>query len=247
MHTPSGDAASIRAVFFDAGNTLFYEAPTRFEIYTSAARELGLSVTLETVRAAMHREHEHLPRIEGESARYTDRWFRAYVPAVFRSLGASEQQLDGLLESLLDRYRKTVKLVLFPETLATLEELRRRKFTIGIISNWSPRLMVHLERLGIVSILDFILISAVEGIEKPNPQLFHRACERAGVEPHEAIHVGDHPANDAAGARAAGVHGILINRENDKNELLASVKTQDATIPVIRSLSEIFTFLGDPA
>lgn len=243
LHTPSGEAASIRAVFFDAGNTLFYEAPTRFEIYTAAAHDLGLSVTSETVRRAMHRQHENLPRIDGETARYTDRWFREYVPAVFRSLGATENQLEGLLESLLDRYRKTVKLELFPETLATLEELRRRKLTIGIISNWSPRLMVHLERLGIVSSFHFILISAVEGIEKPNAQLFHRACARAGVEPHEAIHVGDHPANDAAGARAAGIHGVLIDRKSKDEiigeEFLAPGEMHNTSIPVIRSLSDI--------
>jgi REG-2-like HAD superfamily hydrolase len=244
MPTPKAlrPSAPVRAVFFDAGNTLFFESPSRFEIYAHAARDLGLAVSDREVREAMYRAHERTPAVAGESARYTDRWFRAYVPAVYRSLGATDSDLEGFLESLLQRYRKTVHLVLFPDALATLDALRKRGLRLAILSNWSARLAGHLETLGLSDLFDFVMISAVEGIEKPSPAFFARACERAGVAPHEALHVGDHPVNDVRGARSAGIQPILIDRGTPE----APVAPEDADVPVIRHLHEVLNHLGGP-
>jgi putative hydrolase of the HAD superfamily len=49
-------------------------------------------------------------------------------------------------------------------------------------------------------------------VEKPDPAIFRAALQKLGVAPSEAIHVGDLPAVDFAGARAAGIHGILVDR-----------------------------------
>ncbi|MBI3819235.1 MAG: HAD-IA family hydrolase [Planctomycetes bacterium] len=233
---PTG-TARIRAVLLDAGNTLFYESPSRFEIYAAAARDLGLGSTLSEVRAAMHRAHEMTPPLPGETARYTDCWFRAYVPAVYRDLGASESLLDGFLETLLERYRKTVTLQLFPETAEVLGSLRKRGVALAIVSNWSPRLLLHLERLELTNKFDAILVSAIEGMEKPSAGIFLRACERLGVSPGETLHVGDHPVNDVEGAQRAGIRGLLINRG-------AGAASDSNTI---KSLREILYYIGDAA
>jgi beta-phosphoglucomutase-like phosphatase (HAD superfamily) len=45
--------------------------------------------------------------------------------------------------------------------------------------------------LGIASYLDPVILSEEEGIEKPSLQIFLRACQRAGVERDEVLHVGD--------------------------------------------------------
>nr|MCH9684566.1 HAD-IA family hydrolase [Deltaproteobacteria bacterium] len=47
-------------------------------------------------------------------------------------------------------------------------------------------------------------ISAEVGVEKPDPRIFARACERVGVEPAAALHVGDDAGDDVGGARGAG-------------------------------------------
>jgi putative hydrolase of the HAD superfamily len=49
------------------------------------------------------------------------------------------------------------------------------------------------------------------GVEKPDPRIFHLACERGGVTCDEAVHVGDVYEIDVLGARAAGVHPLLID------------------------------------
>ena len=51
--------------------------------------------------------------------------------------------------------------------------------------------MSALKDLGAHTALDHVLISEAEGVEKPAATLFLRACTRAGVQPGEALHVGD--------------------------------------------------------
>ena len=61
-------------------------------------------------------------------------------------------------------------------------------------TNWNFLYMYTesaLEDLGALQHLDPVLVSEKEGIEKPSRNIFIRACERAGVEPRNAIHVGD--------------------------------------------------------
>ena len=53
------------------------------------------------------------------------------------------------------------------------------------------------------------------GARKPDPAIFAAALELAGCEPAEALHVGDTPAEDAAGAAAAGIPRLLIDRDGD--------------------------------
>lgn len=58
-----------------------------------------------------------------------------------------------------------------------------------MLSSW--RLVQALEDLEALPQLDPVLISGDEGIEKPAAEIFLKACERAGVPPEQALHVGD--------------------------------------------------------
>jgi putative hydrolase of the HAD superfamily len=61
--------------------------------------------------------------------------------------------------------------------------------------------------------LDTIVSSAEVGLHKPDPRIFELACERVGVAPHEAVHVGDHHYADVLGASAVGMTPVLIDRQ----------------------------------
>lgn len=232
-------ARRVRAVLLDAGNTLFYEKPSRFDIYAGAARDLGLAAGADDVRRAMHAEHERLPWVEGETVRYTDRWFRAYVPAVFRSLGAPAARAERLVDELRERFRVSARFHLFPETAEVLDALRAGGARLAIVSNWSERLASRLEEMDLARRVDAVLISAVEGVEKPSPAIFERAVARLGVDLDDAIHVGDHPVKDVEGARAAGLRAWLIDRDGGAPEREG--------MPTIRSLRELVPMIGDAA
>jgi putative hydrolase of the HAD superfamily len=63
--------------------------------------------------------------------------------------------------------------------------------------------------------------------------VFERALAVAGVGAGEALHVGDRVDNDVEGAAAAGVRGVLVQREGDP----------PPGIDAIRSLRELAALL----
>lgn len=65
-----------------------------------------------------------------------------------------------------------------------------------------------LERLGLATLVDTIVISESEGVKKPDPVIFQRALERLEVSPAEAVYVGDHPVADVQGSVAAGLSAV---------------------------------------
>ena len=67
--------------------------------------------------------------------------------------------------------------------------------------------------VGLAEHLDLVVTSAEAGVEKPNPEIFWAALERAEAEPGEAMHVGDQPASDIAGAVRAGIAPVLLDRD----------------------------------
>jgi putative hydrolase of the HAD superfamily len=90
--------------------------------------------------------------------------------------------------------------------------------------------------LGIASYLDFTVTSAEVGADKPQPPIFLKALELAGVKADEAIHVGDQYQNDVLGAKGVGISPILLDRADYYAEI--------TDCPRIRSLTEISKYLS---
>ena len=117
----------------------------------------------------------------------------------------------------------------FPDAAPALRELRAAGHALIVVSNWDCSLPEWLRPPGLLDLVDEVVSSAVVGAAKPDPAPFRRALELAGAEPEEALHVGDSPENDVAGARAAGVRAVLVDRDG----------SAPAGIPTVRSLGEL--------
>lgn len=105
------------------------------------------------------------------------------------------------------------------EALARLATTGRR---LAIVSNADGSVQAQLAADGICQVgdgpgvpVDAVLDSSVVGVAKPDPVIFAIALERCGVDAAHAIHVGDTPAADVAGARAAGVTPVLVDPFDD--------------------------------
>lgn len=121
----------------------------------------------------------------------------------------------GLATALADTLRTDFRAefartcVLFPDARDTLSSLRAAGFTLGLITNGSVRMQSKkLEHLSLVPMFDTVLISDAEGVHKPDPEIFRRALERLGVDAGQACYVGNHPVDDMAGAKAAGLKAV---------------------------------------
>ena len=101
----------------------------------------------------------------------------------------------------------------YPDVLPALSELREDGLRLVVASNWDCSLPVWLDPTGVLDLVDGVVTSAEVGAAKPSPRVFVRALSLAGVEPGQALHVGDKVDNDVEGAAAAGIRGVLLQRE----------------------------------
>lgn len=84
----------------------------------------------------------------------------------------------------------------------------RPRYRTGILSNaWLDAREFFVNQYGLGDVVDEIVVSAEEGIAKPDPRIYHLTVERLGVAPHEAVFVDDMPHN-AEAARAIGMCGV---------------------------------------
>jgi len=81
----------------------------------------------------------------------------------------------------------------------------------GVVSNSNGSVRTLLDGAGLAADLDFVIDSALVGVEKPDPRIFHLGLERAGVAAHEAVYIGDLYSIDVLGSRAAGLGSILLD------------------------------------
>jgi putative hydrolase of the HAD superfamily len=147
---------------------------------------------------------------------------RAALPEAARSAG----DLRGALMASL-RFRA------YAEAREVLAELGELGIARVVVSNWDVSLRDVLVRTGLAPLLDGLAISAEVGAAKPDRAIFERALALAGVAAGEALHVGDTYDIDVAGARAAGIHAVHVDRSGGSAGAIASL----ADVPgLVRSL-----------
>ena len=213
----------LQAVLLDVGNTLLYERPPRHAIYAEAARARDLPLEagaagdgrmLELMREA----HHALPaRVDG-AYRYTDRWFERFIERIFvESLGLPRAELGALTDALFARFESAETFALFDGAREFLDAVRQRGLTLGVVSNWSERLPRVLDAMGVAAAFDFVVCSALEGCEKPDPKIFHTAVARAGCRPDEAVHCGDHPLKDGLAVQI-GLRAVLVDHFGSRHD-----------------------------
>ena len=91
--------------------------------------------------------------------------------------------------------------------------LRERGLRVGVLSNtiWSGE--YHREifvRDGVFDLLDADVYSSELGIAKPQPEAFEAACAAVGVDPTNAVYVGDRLFEDVLGSQEVGMRAIWV-------------------------------------
>ena len=232
----------IKAIFFDFYNTLVRFWPPLDQIQQASCRELGLNVAPEAINFGysvadvyFNRENEIKPlaqRTEAERLAF----FSRYEQILLENAG---------LPVSLDLARQIWQLAIsvpkdfipFADTLPTLERLSAQGYRLGVISNLRRDMNQLCHSLGMAPHLEFCLTSADVGVEKPDPAIFTAALERVSARPGETIHVGDQPRSDALGARAAGIHPVLLDRGGWQTDIKDCVR--------IANLTELDALLAD--
>ena len=233
----------VRAVIYDAGETLLQPRPDLDEVCRFAARR-GVAVTPAQLAATLpdlahfFRQQERRGRSVWESHQEARRAWAEYYAQAFREAGvaAARERLLEVGAALYDWYSHPEQWRLFPDALPALARLHRLGYVQGVISDWGTDLLPILHTLGVTPYLRFVVVSAVVGFAKPSREIFHQALARAEVPAEAAVYVGDSYDRDVIGARAAGLRPVLLDRRG------AAPPWVDC--PVIASLAELAPLLA---
>jgi HAD superfamily hydrolase (TIGR01549 family) len=206
----------LRAIFFDAGNTLLYpRLDDQARDLTGAGFPAGVEDFHKAERIAKQKLDVWLwPQIyKGEVPRTIDHYYWVeYLTALMGLIGAPESEHARLIRLVANGFRniRTWSLVK-PETPGYLASLKERGYFLGVISNSVGTMEDQLKHVGLRENFQAVFDSAIVGVEKPHPEIFQLALASAQAAANEAVFVGDTHATDVGGAQLAGLHGVLID------------------------------------
>jgi HAD superfamily hydrolase (TIGR01549 family) len=234
----------IDAVLFDMGGTL--KRTTR---HSEAERLRALSqinVLLGTHLSSEEWDQRLLPRA---------REYKCWAEETLNELAEEEIWTRWMLPELppeqvrpraLDLHRAWRRAFasseMFPQANVVVEELFRRGYRIGLISNTTSRSDApeSLEEYGILDCFETVILSAVHGRRKPDPRLFGLATRSMEIRPECCAFVGNRRDTDLAGARRAGFAKVVLLHRAD---VLKGASEDDALAPDhwINGLDELLT------
>ena len=215
----------IRLVTFDLYDTLIEMDPPRWVRLHTAANRLGIATDLDALRVA-DRVAEHFYTEENGArpirdrtvaeretfrlahlARWLDTANVPYDDAVLKEL--RQAYVDEFsVEATRTNYR------VFDDVAPALGKLEDARIKRAIISNADADVTELCTHLNFAHHMDAIITSALIGWEKPDARTFYAALDHPMIDvaPHDAIHIGDQPGSDVAGAIAIGMRAALIDR-----------------------------------
>lgn len=167
-----------------------------------------------------HHRRAHYAAMAAKSASGSDeRDWSAYNVAYCVDIGVPDHELaEAAL--VLDHTRNAyIWRHVIDDSREALAELAKRDVPIGVVSNASGQIEQVLGRSGVCQVGDgggvnvrVIIDSHVVGVAKPDPRIFDFALEHfPEIERHRIAYVGDSVTMDVVGARAAGLHPVLLD------------------------------------
>ena len=232
----------IKAVFFDAADTLFRVKAGVGKTYWSVARKYGTNSTPEQIEKAFSEAFKSAPPmafpgvVDPKEIKVLEKkWWYGVVKGVFSEIGMFEK-FDDYFDELFETFRCKAW-ELFPETKDVLTSLKGKGFLLGVISNFDSRIYDVCADLGIMDYFDSFVISSETGFAKPFPEIFSLALKKNKVYPTETIHIGDSLQLDFYAARALGINSVLIDRERKYRSMGDVVRIENLT-EVIRLVVE---------
>ena len=196
------------ALLLDAGDTLIF---MDYSALAEALATLGEHVAPEQLERSMAVAKSAYQTVVRENAQHEHGWF-VLMRSLLLEAGIGPERAEGLLRPLRTIHEDFYFWRSAPKDLAdALFRARGAGIRLGVVSNSEGRLQSVLDRIGLADWFEVIVDSHLEGVAKPDPEIFLRALTRMGVAPERAIYAGDMPEIDLVGANAAGMYGVLVD------------------------------------
>ena len=204
---------TVRAVLFDYSGTLFrleeddsWFAGMRVDeqaVDGHVQAELMRRLTAPTGRSVDMDAQTHQAWLNRDLAPHLHR--EAYLH-VLRESGLADDHAESLYDRVIDPSSWTP----YPDTATVLAGLHQRGIKTAVVSNIAFDVRDAFRAIGVADDVDEFVLSFEVGAVKPQPEIFHTALSRLGVDASEALMVGDSEEADG-GARAVGCAFALVD------------------------------------
>lgn len=232
-HVQPDRPAKIETVLLDAGGVLL---DLDYDYLRRLLDARGFEVSRDELAVLEARARVEIERRVREGGRVGEAW-RDYFRSILGRAAVPPDHHEAIVDSLWEAHHRVgLWTVAIPGAVETVRGLRRRGYRVGVVSNAEGRVETDLESAGFDGLLETVVDSHHVGVEKPDPGIFAIALERLGARAESTIFVGDVPAVDLDGARAAGIFPLLL----DRHDLYASV---DA--PRLRRIHDLRDWLDE--
>lgn len=215
------DDKRISTVIFDLDGTLRQSLPGGDSFMLEHAAELGITCSDDCFIAARQWAHRYWASSENlmiDQERYgrgERAFWENYARRTLETLGAPPDKVRELAPKLHEHMHLNYRPVddIPQDVRPTLSHLRQAGLTIGLLTNRTDSPGEYLQEIGLAPELDFFVSAGEIGSWKPDPECFFYSMGMARSLPQETLYIGDNYYADVVGARQAGIHPVLIDRE----------------------------------
>lgn len=226
----------IKAVIFDIDNTIYdfdkahRAAMAALGVYMRETFGIEPDETAFLVKKCM----DIIAERTGDQAAQHNRLLR--FQCVLEQLGSTDY---GKAMEMYHVYWGKVLEVMEPEPglLPLLARLKARGIKLGIGSDMTAFIQYRkLKKIGVLSYLDFLVVSEEAGAEKPSPRFFDLCLKKAGCAPGECVFIGDSLEKDVIGAAECGLIGTWYHPARGEEDALPG----ECAYPVVTSYETYF-------
>lgn len=133
---------------------------------------------------------------------------------------------------------------LYEDAKKCIEAMRSSGCAIGIVANQAATVVESLQVHGIAPLIDFMGVSALLGVEKPNPEIFSRALAAFGTAASDVVHIGNRLDTDVLPAQSLGIRTAWILRgEANPDPSPKDLATPDIVLKSLVGLPEAIAAL----
>lgn len=146
---------------------------------------------------------------------------RAGLIAAFEEAG---EDIDKVEAAMVRFFAARNAVIPYDDVLPGLLRLKGRVL-IGAVTNGNA----DLQAIGLSHHFRVSVAAHQLGVRKPDAAIFLAACDKLGVQPDEAVYVGDDVLLDVQGGQRAGLRAVWMNRTGSQAHLEHGVEP-DATV-----------------
>lgn len=212
----------IDTIFLDVGNTLI---SIDFDWIARELRARGFACEPAALRRAEAASRPgYSQRLFVDGVEPGTNLFQMYLTTIFERLDVTARLASSDLQDLVTALRPVLRpdgkasvlwRAVMPQVPEALGRMRDRGLTLVVVSNSDGTAERSLEAAGLRPYLSDVIDSAIVGYEKPDARIFEHALRHSGARPERTLHVGDLYHADVTGARAAGIHAVLLDPFDD--------------------------------